>query len=85
MDKDTICEERGICPKYYGKDTIIFISIHDNCSESLRRRWGWNSKDKMLKIKPHNKQNRDVKNKSMAIFKQNYGVLRNQRNQERSF
>ena len=61
MDKDTICEERGICPKYYGKDTIIFISIHDNCSESSRRRWGWNGKDKISKIKPHNKQNRDVK------------------------
>lgn len=37
MDKDIICEEKGIYPKYYGKDTITFVSISDNSKEMMKR------------------------------------------------
>lgn len=37
MDKDTICEEKGISPKYYGKDTVMFITLAENSKEMMDR------------------------------------------------
>ena len=51
MDKDTICERDNICPKYYGRDTVIFISRKDNAKEMANR---------MMLIEDHKKHLLDM-------------------------
>lgn len=38
MDKDIVCEKYNIVPKYYGKNTVTFISMRDNTKEMINRK-----------------------------------------------
>lgn len=74
MDKDILCEKQGRFPKIYSPETCMFVTKHDNVSESTSRKnrygsvWKYDKEEKitmekLFKIATKNKYRFDYKGK----------------------